>query len=309
MRFLEILFRGLALGELEALAGAWLTGLFPFLHPWVTGEETERFNELAVLRIDFRERAGDRVTDGDGLTVDAAAFDDDLEVELVNGSNVLERSENGVLKLNGRKIFFERAIVDDDLAGAFGKPDVSHGGFATAGGALSGNSGHERVVLELLNFVNSRVLGFVRVGLTCINLELAVLLAAEAGLRDHAPDRVLHHEDGLALADLGWSFDFLTTNVTGETGVDLRGFLGAGEDNFVRIDDDNEIAGINVGGENWFVFTAKQACSLNGDLAQDLALGVDHIPLALDFVRLGGKRIHVLKIGNTQRGSARGRAN
>jgi hypothetical protein len=29
-------------------------------------------------------------------------------------------------------------------------------------------------------------------------------------------------------------------------------------------------------------------------LAEDLALGVDHIPLALDFVRLGGKRLHVL---------------
>jgi hypothetical protein len=33
-------------------------------------------------------------------------------------------------------------------------------------------------------------------------------------------------------------------------------------------------------------------------LAKDLALGIDHIPLALDFVRLGGKRLHVLVLRN-----------
>jgi hypothetical protein len=42
------------------------------------------------------------------------------------------------------------------------------------------------------------------------------------------------------------------------------------------------------------VFATEEACGLDSDLAEDLALGVDHIPLALDFMRLGGKRIHVL---------------
>jgi hypothetical protein len=62
----------------------------------------------------------------------------------------------------------------------------------------------------------------------------------------------------------------------------------------VSIDHDDEIAGVNVGGENWLVLATEEACGLNSDLAEDLALGVDHIPLALDFMRLGGKRIHVL---------------
>ena len=137
-----------------------------------------------------------------------------------------------------------------------------------------------------------------RVGLTGIYLELAELGATEAGLRDHAPDSALDEEDGTTLADDAWSLDLLTADVTGETGVDLGRFLGAGKDNLIGIDDHDEIAGINVAGENRLVLAAEEACCLYSDLAEDLALGVDHIPLALDFVRLGGKRLHVLVIKN-----------
>lgn len=137
-------------------------------------------------------------------------------------------------------------------------------------------------------------MGFVRVAFTSINLELTELSAAKAGLRDHAPDCALNEEDRAALTNNAWSFDLLSTDVAGEAGVDLGRFLGAGEGNLICIDDDDKVTGINVGGENWLVLAAEEACSLNSDLAEDLALGVDHIPLALDFVRLGGKRLHVL---------------
>jgi len=134
----------------------------------------------------------------------------------------------------------------------------------------------------------------VRVGFTGINLEFAELCAAEARLRDHAPDGALHEQDWAALANDARSLDLLSADVAGEAGVNFRSFLGAGEDNLVRIDHNDEVAGIDMGGENWFVFTAEEACSLDSDLAEDLALGVNYIPLALDFVRLGGKRLHVL---------------
>ena len=133
-----------------------------------------------------------------------------------------------------------------------------------------------------------------RVGLTCIDLELAELGAAEAGLRDHAPSRALNEEGRTALTDKTRGLDLLATDVAGETGVNLGVFLVARQDDLVGIDDDNEIAGINVTGERGLVLAAEEACSLNSDLAEDLALGVDHIPLALDFMRLGGKRLHVL---------------
>ena len=45
----------LTLRELEAGAGTGLAGLFPFLHPWVTSEETERLDHLAVLGVHLGE--------------------------------------------------------------------------------------------------------------------------------------------------------------------------------------------------------------------------------------------------------------
>lgn len=142
--------------------------------------------------------------------------------------------------------------------------------------------------------MSNRCLRFVWVRLTSINLELAELRAAEACLWDHAPDSALHEEDWTTLANNPRSFYFLSTDVAGEAGVNLGSLLGAGEDNLVSVDDDDKIARINVGGENRLVLAAEEARGLNSDLTEDLALGVDHVPFALDFMRLGGKRLHVL---------------
>jgi len=142
--------------------------------------------------------------------------------------------------------------------------------------------------------VSGRLLCFVWVAFTCIHFELAELATTEACLRKHAPDGALDEENWAALADDAWGLNLLTTDVSRETGVDLRGFFRPSEDHLVGIDHHDEIAGVDMGGENWLVLTAEEARGLNSDLTKDFALGVDHIPLALDFVRFGGKRLHVL---------------
>jgi len=137
--------RRLTLGELEALAGAWLTSLLPFLHAWVTCEEAEWLDQLAVLWVHLGKGAGDRVTDGHSLCVGATTLDDDVHIELVRQGCCLERSEDGVLELDRRKVFFERAAVDGDLASAFGQPHAGNCGFAAASGAFGSGSGHVRM--------------------------------------------------------------------------------------------------------------------------------------------------------------------
>lgn len=82
------------------------------------------------------------MADRNRLSLLATAFDDDVQVKLVGKSDCLERSENCVLKLDGRKIFLEGASVDRDLASAFSHPDAGDSGFAAAGGALGGGCGH-----------------------------------------------------------------------------------------------------------------------------------------------------------------------
>ena len=108
----------LTFGELEACAGTGLAWLFPFLHPWVTGEEAERLDDFAVLGVHQSERAGDRMADRNRLGLLAAAFDDDVQIELVGKREGQEWCQNGVLKLDRRKVFLEGTIVDGDLAGA-----------------------------------------------------------------------------------------------------------------------------------------------------------------------------------------------
>ena len=75
--------------------------------------------------------------------------------------------------------------------------------------------------------------------------------------------------------------DFLqVTDPAGVPAQELLLELLAGEDGFLRVDDDDEIAAVNVGGERGFVLAAEQVRSLGGDAAQGLVSGVQNVPLA-----------------------------
>ena len=87
----------LTLGKLESGAGTGTTGLLALLHPWVAGQETLGLDRLAVLRVEERERAGNRVTNRNGLGVLATALDDSFHIELLYHVQGLERSDDGVL--------------------------------------------------------------------------------------------------------------------------------------------------------------------------------------------------------------------
>lgn len=132
----------LAFRELEAGACTWLTWLFALFHAWVTGKETLWFHQATVGWVNFREGAGDGVANRDGLCVLAATFDDDLHIELVDHVHHLERSDNGVLKIDRWEIFFERKTVDGHFSGTFGDACVRNSGFAASGGTMSDSSWH-----------------------------------------------------------------------------------------------------------------------------------------------------------------------
>ena len=72
----------------------------------------------------------------------------------------------------------------------------------------------------------------------------------------------------------------------------LLGFL-AGEDGLLRIDDDDEIATVDVGGEGRFVFATEKMGSLSGYTAQGLVRCVKHIPFAGNFRRLCHSSGHI----------------
>ncbi len=115
-----------------------------------------------------------------------------------------------------------------------------------------------------------------------IDLELAELGTTQLILGDHSLDGPLENELRLARAHLGRGFNGLTTDVTGVTCVDLVPLLIPGEAGLLGINDDNEVASINVRGEDGLVFAAEEAGSLDSDFSDNLVLGIDDVPRTLD---------------------------
>ena len=72
----------------------------------------------------------------------------------------------------------------------------------------------------------------------------------------------------------------------------LLGQLGAGQGDLVGVDDDDEVAGVDVGREGRLVLAAQQDRGLGGETAQDDVGRVDDVPLARDLAGLGGVRTH-----------------
>jgi len=137
------------------------------------------------------------------------------------------------------------------------------------------------------------VLGLVLVGVAGIDVQFAEDLATEAVVGDHAPDGVFDQQFGVAAPDGGDIFGLLPTDIAAETGVGFVFLLASGEADFAGVDDDDEVAAIDVGAENGFVFAAEQTGGGNGDFTENLVFGVDDIPLTVDFLRFGCVCFHV----------------
>ncbi len=74
--------------------------------------------------------------------------------------------------------------------------------------------------------------------------------------------------------------------------VFLLDFLLAGEDRLFGVDHDDEVAGIDVAGEDGLVLAAQQHGGLFGDAADHLVFGINHKPLTFDLFGLGTKSFH-----------------
>ena len=126
----------------------------------------------------------------------------------------------------------------------------------------------------------------------CIHFQFGVLLATKAAFRKHAPNSALKYEHGTTLTNHTRSFHFFATNEPSEAGVNLVVFLGATEAYLISIDDDDEVTGVDVRGENRLVLATEKNCGFNSYGTEDFVLGVDDVPCALHVLWLGGKCFH-----------------
>ena len=127
---------GSTLGDLEALAGAGLTGLLAFLLPGITGEELVFAEGVLKIGIRLEEGAGDTELDGTDLTGHSTTHGADGSVVLVGDIGGLEGVEHLVLEGESTEVILEGALVDRDLTRARDKGDAGGGGLATSRGGV-----------------------------------------------------------------------------------------------------------------------------------------------------------------------------
>jgi hypothetical protein len=119
-----------------------------------------------------------------------------------------------------------------------------------------------------------------------VDLELANQLAREAILGEHTPYGSL---DGLArVSSQQVAIGHLakTTRIARVASSHLGASLLAGQCNFSGVDNDDEVARVNMAGELGLVLPAKQIGDLHGKATENDVLGVDKVPIPGDLPRL-----------------------
>ena len=137
-----------------------------------------------------------------------------------------------------------------------------------------------------------RVLGSVLVLCTGVYLEAYGLGAALAGVRHHAKNSVLKNLLRMVATELGGGCYNLIANVAGVAGVDFGALFVAGEYHLVGINNDDVVTAVYMRGEDGLVLSTQQVGGLHGNLAEYLVGGIDHIPLALNFLGFGREGFH-----------------
>ena len=95
-------------------------------------------------------------------------------------------------------------------------------------------------------------------------------------------------------AVLRWTRGALELLAARVAAVELLGGLVTAHLHLVGVDDDHEIAGVEVGGEAGFVFAAQHLGNLAGQAAESLILSVHQEPLAVEGINRGdGGLVHV----------------
>ena len=120
-----------------------------------------------------------------------------------------------------------------------------------------------------------------------VNVHLAELRAPQRALGDHAPHGFFQNLARIGCEQRARVSLFHRTWARGCAVVNLRVEFAAREDDFLGVQHDHEVAGVNTGRESGFVFSAQHVRDARRQTANCLTIRVDDEPVALDFKRFG----------------------
>src|SRR5437762_7030543 len=125
-----------------------------------------------------------------------------------------------------------------------------------------------------------------------IYLQLLEHFPAELVLRQHSPHRFLDHPLGLFGTHETRRALLETTGILRVVAVDLVALFFSGEDDFLGIDDDHMIAGIEKGRVDRLVLAGQDPRDRRRKTAEDFSFGVADEPARFDVTLLGEVRTH-----------------
>ena len=111
---------------------------------------------------------------------------------------------------------------------------------------------------------------------------------AEFGFGQHAFHSDFDEALWFAGADLGSGEFFQTTGVTGVVLVDLYVFLIAGESDFIGVDNDDVVAGVDVWGVFRVMFAPEDRGYAGAEAAKGFTVSVNDKPFVVDFFLFDG---------------------
>ena len=125
-----------------------------------------------------------------------------------------------------------------------------------------------------------------------VHLELLQHSVTKLVLGQHAAHG--HHDEALRLLTqhIAESGGPEAADPAGVTAVQLVGHLGAGHLDLLAVDHDDEIPVIHMGSKFGLMLAAQAMGDLAGQTAQNLILGIDHIPVVLDVLRSRAESLH-----------------
>lgn len=135
-------------------------------------------------------------------------------------------------------------------------------------------------------------------GLTRIYLELGVKLTSQPVLRQHALYGIPDERLGFFFEKLAGRNLFESPDVAAMTIIDLLLHFLAGQDNLVRINHDNRVPHVDMGGVERIVFSSQPRRDSGSQPSQNLALRINKVPFLIVIRRLGTVRVflHVFKL-------------
>lgn len=125
-----------------------------------------------------------------------------------------------------------------------------------------------------------------------VNFELFVHVGSQGVLGQHAFDSHFDNPFGVAFKHRFKGNDLLAAGVTAVTLIFLGVSFVAREPDFVGIDDDDKVAGVNVRGIGGFVLAHQGHRGLDSQAAQNGPVGVDYVPVTLDSFFFLDKTLH-----------------